>query len=401
MELAVALARKRHPLLGVRLAFAENATPLFLKEDVGLSRITVISGSAVDQWKRQVISELQTPFALDSRPLIRFTLLQSERAADLLITCHHSICDGLSLAYLLQDLMNFLENPDQAVEPLKEHPRTHSTSIPGEVRLGSLERLFAFALSRRLRVWGGRCGVNDPASAWAGASAAESLKTDFWHLSREQTRSLLERCRAEGVTANTALNTAFVASSPPLDGRLKRMGYDDARVCVPVGCRDRYRIPPGRRFGLFAVARAFHGTIQRQTTDRKLFRKMLFLEETDPLFVDSLSARLRTGHFARARSGNPLIRLLRKNSLASSLRCLVVSNLGSIDYRPRYGDLVLENAFLVPANDGLSENVIGVVTARERMNFSMCYRYSKDRERRMSEARERAMEALGATGVTG
>lgn len=260
--------------------------------------------------------------------------------------------------------------------------------------------------------------MNDPASAWAGASSAESLKTDFWHLSREQTRSLLERCRAEGVTANTALNTAFVASSPPLDGRLKRMGYDDARVCVPVGCRDRYRLPPGRRFGLFAVgqelrlkyrpemgfwdnARAFHGTIQRQTTDRKLFRKMLFLEETDPLFVDSLSARLRTGHFARARSGNPLIRLLRKNSLASSLRCLVVSNLGSIDYRPRYGDLVLENAFLVPANDGLSENVIGVVTARERMNFSMCYRYSKDRERRMSEAKERAMEALGATGVTG
>ncbi|NLE05543.1 MAG: hypothetical protein GX638_12185 [Crenarchaeota archaeon] len=41
-------------------------------------------------------------------PLIRFIVLNSNKSTELIILCHHVICDGLSLTYLAKDIATFL-----------------------------------------------------------------------------------------------------------------------------------------------------------------------------------------------------------------------------------------------------------------------------------------------------
>ena len=58
----------------------------------------------------------KTPYEFDVRPAIRFILVQSPDVSELIILCHHIICDGMSLAYLARDLLVHLGNPAREVD---------------------------------------------------------------------------------------------------------------------------------------------------------------------------------------------------------------------------------------------------------------------------------------------
>ena len=45
-------------------------------------------------------------------------LLRAPDVSDLIITAHHSICDGRSLVYLIRDIMTYLAHPDCESESL-------------------------------------------------------------------------------------------------------------------------------------------------------------------------------------------------------------------------------------------------------------------------------------------
>ena len=87
------------------------------------------------------MNEYKIRFKLATGPLARFVLLQSDEISEILIICHHVICDGTSLAILARDLLLYVGNPDRKVQEMPEPPLASSDNFPLEIKIGKAIRI--------------------------------------------------------------------------------------------------------------------------------------------------------------------------------------------------------------------------------------------------------------------
>ena len=115
---AVSQVRQRHPNLRVRIIEDDDRVPWFTSEGVKEIPVEIVPRESDDHWIKVVLEAGQIPFEFDARPAIRFILVQSLIISELIILCHHILCDGLSLVYLARDLMVHLGDPTREGFPL-------------------------------------------------------------------------------------------------------------------------------------------------------------------------------------------------------------------------------------------------------------------------------------------
>ncbi|GAJ24617.1 unnamed protein product, partial [marine sediment metagenome] len=96
---------QQHLLLGVRIYLDENNEPWYTNEKVPENPLRVVQRTSDEDWNRELLNEYKIRFKLATGPLARFVLLQSHEISEILIICHHVICDGTSLAILARDLL--------------------------------------------------------------------------------------------------------------------------------------------------------------------------------------------------------------------------------------------------------------------------------------------------------
>lgn len=154
----------------------------------------------------------RVPSEFDARPAIRFILVQSPIECELIILCHHIICDGLSLAYLARDVMVHLGDPTRKVERLPDPVSVDIASIPRDVKISGIARFFINRINKK---WA-QTRVCFDQEDYRALSEAYWMNYTHQMLSVElfeaQTSALVERCRQEQVTVNTALAAAFVGA---------------------------------------------------------------------------------------------------------------------------------------------------------------------------------------------
>jgi len=205
--------RKRHALLAVRVVIDENDIAWYVSQDVPEFTISTIPRQAEDQWLQIAVDECKTSFPIETGPLVRFSLLHSPERSDLVVCAHHAICDGMSLTYLIRDILQHLADPDRVVEILPEPPAITRDSVPSPPSSNLVARgvigLFNKLWTRR--------------NIRFDSSDLKRLHRTFWDKNRDagllawessvaETKALVSRCRAENVTVNTALWTAFLAA---------------------------------------------------------------------------------------------------------------------------------------------------------------------------------------------
>ncbi|MDX3072287.1 condensation domain-containing protein [Streptomyces sp. NPDC088354] len=232
---AVAFARERHPLLGVRVADpgwwqARLTTAGAEDPPVRVVRATDAGGAAgQDVWPRVVEEELQRPFDTATGPLARFVLVDAGEAFDLVAVFHHLVADAVSAGVVVRDLLTHL-----AAAPVAG---TGPVLAPPADRLVPGPRANPADLLRTARALGGPVKVPRPRGG--------PLAFHPWTLDREETALLLKRCRAEGTTLQSALCAAFARAATP--GRA-------ARIAVAADLRRVLDPPPGEAVGLYAAS---------------------------------------------------------------------------------------------------------------------------------------------------
>jgi NRPS condensation-like uncharacterized protein len=102
---AVANIQQRHVLLSVRIKEDHEHALWFTSEGVQEIPIDIIPRKSENDWIKTHAKASKIPFEFETHPAIRFILVQSPDVSELIILCHHMICDGMSLAYLARDLM--------------------------------------------------------------------------------------------------------------------------------------------------------------------------------------------------------------------------------------------------------------------------------------------------------
>jgi hypothetical protein len=415
---------RRHVNLRACLTDDENGNPYFTTHGAGEIPTHVVPRESENRWIDILNETSETPFAFAERPPIRLFLIQAPTCSDLVIVSHHIICDGLSLAFLARDLLAHLGDPDLEPQVLPNPAPIDLDSIPADVRLNPIAR----AILRRMnRKWGRERVVFDQQDYL-------DLTAAYWEnyhhvtlpieLSETQTDALVARCKAEGVTVNTALAAAFVNAQMELNGG--RLPHP--RIGIATSLRDRLRVPVGEAVGFYAGsvtlkpkwnqrdsfwsnARRLQGRIRPLIRGSDSFKDLLAWCHMDPTILEATSFKklgaLVASEAVRhkklssfAEREDVVKRVLKHGKMDSVDQAFMgtwITNLTRLEFPRRYGTLELDRLILQPgAAYPLSqvELVVGAVTCAGKLSLVMEFADDGQRKSKMKDVRDRAVELL-------
>jgi NRPS condensation-like uncharacterized protein len=421
LEAAVQSIQLRHTLLNVRLKEDESNNPWFTSEGVKEISIESISRSSSETWIEHLEKALMLPYAFDTEPAIRFILVEGRDYSELMILCHHIICDGMSLAYLARDLLGQLGDPRAQLETLPDPPAMDLDNVPPDVGISGLRKKIIGRMNQKWldeRVTFSQKDYEAINQAYWAAFDHKMILVEF---SETQTTALVEKCRAEGVTVNSALTVAFSAAQ-----RIVRteQAYHP-RLIVASDLRERLPHQPGEAMGMYAGgvelkfkynqrrsfwenARRLHDQLQKKYVNKILFAEILdwlHLEASlfEAMHFKTLGGLVPEGSpqheklHAFSKKDDTAKNVLRRGKMDSMEEPqwgLAVTNLGRLDIPSVYGNLELERLIFQPGG-GFPlvqvELVLGVVTAADKLSLIVEHAEQAVDPKTMSQIIEQAM----------
>jgi len=421
---AVKKAQLRHTNLRVRIKEDEERNLWFTSEGVKEIPILVVTRESDDHWMTVQDEESKKPFEFDERPAIRFILVHSPDVSEMIILCHHIICDGLSLAYLARDLMAYLGDPEEDVEILPDPAPIDLDNLPKDVSLNPVAKFFVNRINKRWR----KERIHFDKEDYRNLSEAYWMKARHQiisiELSESQTTSLVKRCKEEGVTVNSALTTAFVGAPQNVQGRSKEL----SSTAIAGNLRDRLLRPAGEEMGYFAGAvtldysyderkgfwdnaRRLNRKAQPLYTNKNLFKEGVVWCHLEPGYLEAMNFKKLGGlvptHLPRyeklsafSERDDVVSSILKREKMESLDKIFMgtaVTNLTRMGFPREYGDLKLDRLIFIPGGAFPLSNVnlvLGAVTCSGRLSLIVEYDEGVINTDTMTKIRDKAMGFL-------
>ncbi len=404
--------------MGVRIFMDENGDPWYTNENVPDNSFKVIERTSDEDWNRELLNDYKLRFELSTGPLARFILIQSTEISEVLIVCHHVICDGTSLAILARDLLLYLGNPDQEVKEMPEPPLATPDNFPTDIKIG---KAIGFAIKKMNDLWQKKKTIFDEEDE-------DNIFRAFWdnynfqiisvELSEEETSNLIEICGQHGVTVNSALNMAFLAARNAVRGPFEGGRQN---IMIPVNTRKRYKKPIGEYVGVYVSgfdfkfsynpkkdfwenARIFNIKAKENLHINKVFEFAAITDLVDQTMVDarqfSLFGKLVPSTFSRFEkihsysTDEKNIANKRVKKQIPKFPGLAITNLGLLDFPKKYGSLELDRFIFVTSGTPYIELVIPVVTIAGKLTFTINYLEETTDTTTMEKIKNKVLEYL-------
>jgi hypothetical protein len=316
--------QRRHPLLNVEIhdqsTFGGRPGPAFYLSEAPIE-VTQKPLVDDDDWMREAERQMVLRIAPAPGPLIRATILQRPGRAQIILTFHHAIADGLSAAFVLRDLVAALAG--QSIGTLAARPSCDTLTVTHPEFTRSCDPKQQQRLDPdTLRAIGGEASRQ---ASRAGPPSVTAVTLD-----RGLMRHLRESARLHGTTVHGALSAAQALSAQEhkpgvpytivssLDLR-QLLGVDDESCGVYIGVSRHVHLASNRET-FWALA--------RQATDE------IALARTIPAtsrFMKSIMANVPASSPSEIAIG----------MMAARHRDVMISNLGRLPIRQMFGDLRL------------------------------------------------------------
>ena len=424
LKKAVAKVQKRHALLRVRIRDSQDGNLWFSSDGVGEIPVEVVPREKESDWVEIHADRSQIPYEFETRPAIRFVLVQSKEVSELIILCHHIICDGMSLAYLARDLMVYLGDPEAETQVMAAPEPISLENIPSVVAPSGLIKYFIGKIKQK---WTDEYVSFDQEDYVA---LNKAYWDNFTHkilsieLSETETTELVALCRQEKVTVNSALITAFL-------GATKFVAEEKphhAKTAVAVSLRDRLPTSPGEGMGYYALglevaykynakkdfwdnARRYHKKIGPSISNKKAFGDLTSYLQMDSNIYEALSFK-KIGGFVKpdsprynklnnfANREDVVVGLLKRAKMEtfdSKLLGPAITNLGRMDFPKKYGSLELDRLIMQPGGAFPLvhvDMVVGAVTAAGKLSLVIEYAEEAVDTTTMTKIKTKAMTLL-------
>ena len=421
---AVSKVQQRHTLLRVRIKEDQDHVPWFTSEGVGEIPVEVVTRESDEDWINVHREASQVPFEFEKRPAIRFILVRGADVSELIILCHHIICDGLSLAYLARDLLVHLGDPNREVEVLPDPAPIDLDNFPPNVSMNGLVKFFIKRINQKWEADKAHFDQEDY------VTLNEAYWKNFQHklisieLSEDQTSAIVERCRKEKVTVNTALTAAFVGAQVEVQGNQPF----HTSIGIAGSLRDRLPSPAGEGMGFYAGvvrpkckydgrrsfwdnARDFHKKIGPQFTDKNLFNDFLSWLYLEPGILEAINFKKLGGLVAMdnprheklsafSQKDDVVLGILKRDKMESLDRKIMgtaVTNLTRMDFPRTYGSLELDRLIMHPGGAFPLANVnlvLGAVTCAGKLSLILEYAEEAVDSETVEKIKIKAMEFL-------
>jgi NRPS condensation-like uncharacterized protein len=381
IESAILKAQKRHPMLNVRIKFDNCQNAWFASDGLNDNIIKIFPRINDTQWIELIKKENLIPFQFDKGPLIRFILLNSHEVSDLIVYSHHSICDGLSLVYLIKDILNYIKNPKMKVEILPPGPVINNEVI----KRGDYGN-FLFKLIVKIvnKIWKKKeISFNEEdfnrlnQKFWNECN----ISVNFWHLEKYKTAKLIKKCQKEKVTVNSAICASFLAAQNEIQGNSSKYLR---KIALPVNIRDRLKLEVGENFGCYTSGSfielkyqdnkpywenvgIIHKKISRELDNFKI--KLVKFTKLHPTLIDALN------FYQQGLCDEKILSSISKASKWNKLNAgFSISNLGRLSIPLHYNGMQLKAIYGPVTYDPRIEKFIGINTIDENIFFSLTYR---------------------------
>lgn len=390
-------AQKRHPNLRTRIQEDNNHALYFTSENIQDIPIEAMPRESDDHWIKICTQQSTIPFEFEKQPAIRLFLVQSPQISELIILCHHLICDGLSLAYLARDIMSYLGDPNSKVEELSDFTTIDKDNLPKEATINPLAKFFINNINKK---WQKNPTYFDQTDY---LTLNQAYWTHFKHkmltveLSEAQTTSLVERCRKENVTVNTAITSAFLAAQCDILGNKA-----NPKIMVAASVRDRLPKPAKEAVGFYASgvvmenhcdkktsfwenSRELHRKLASLYTNRILFKRIMNWIYLDPTIMESINFKMigtlvppdsprynKLSSFSKQKDVVTSLLKRQDMDLEESMWGTAVTNLTRLDFPRKFGQLELDRLIMNPGGMfslAMVNLVIGVVTCVGKLSL--------------------------------
>ncbi len=400
-------AQKRHALLRVRIKREKDGEVWFTSEDIKDIPIEIIQRKSDNHWIEIQSDLYKIPFKFLERPAIKFVLVQSPSISELIICCHHIICDGMSLAFLARDILTYLGNSNLEVDVLPDPVSMDKNNMPKDL---SLSGVVKFAVNKINQKW-----AND--KIIFNQEDYENISQAYWanfthriisiELSKSETSELIDRCKTEGVSVNTALSTAIMGAQIIVQGKKSH----NSKIAIASNLRDRLQVLPGEAMGYYASAitlkykynmkigfwknaRDLQEKVKPLYINEHLFKESLLWAHLDPGILEALvykmAGKLVQPNYSKyeklsnySKKNDVILSMLKKEKMDSFSNIILgaaATNLGNLDFPEQYGELKLDRLMMNPGGAfplAMVNVVLGAVTTAGKL--SLIIEYAEER----------------------
>ncbi|MPM11686.1 hypothetical protein SDC9_58036 [bioreactor metagenome] len=321
---------------------------------------------SAEPWEVLVASAHRRPSNLEEGPLLECFAQQLDAALQLVLVAHHLAGDGLSMAFLMQDIMRSLAGEPVVFKPLKLLcPSTIGDS-------SSLNPVMRFVLERQNSSWR-KTGKAFTYSDYNRMVQAywENRRIFIAHrrMEGESFAKLLQFAKKGNITLNSVLCTAMfkVKGGKVMLGLAVsvRPEGEQAMGNFASGISVQYRYNSSKDLALNAQAVQKRIRKKTQSDDSRLFL-LRFLQAIDQTLIDA-------AYFAAYDEyDNPIARRMQAMfGYEGSPAQIGISNLLRLPIQELYGDYRLARFSFIPPLVPNNASIMGVATLGSAMELSL------------------------------
>jgi hypothetical protein len=317
--------QRRHPLLQVTIGRDTDGVPSFQPLPDASIPLRVVEGTDRPAWEEEMAWELATPLPFEGAPLVRATILHRANSSVFLFTALHSVADGLSITYVLRDLLQALAG--RVLNPLSLSPAQEQVrALPSALASPTSEAPSAPSVPRK------------PAELLNPGRSAPTVQG--LRLSPEISSNLRERAREEKTTVHGALVAALVLAGHRLSETWREA---PVRVISPVNTRPVVGIGEDCVLSILFPANAYDPQASGPFWD---FARRVTADLAGARTAEGIGAAFEG--FSRLLSTLPDVATIAAFELQVCACEMMLSNLGVLPFEETYGDLTV-TAFWGPS----------------------------------------------------
>ena len=327
--------------------------------------------------------------------LSKFILVRSAEVSEICVCIHHLISDGMSLVFVMDELLHHLDDPAlEPKEPIKSPP-ANPEIYPESASIGKFTKWFLKRINKKWENEKIVFDIQDCLELWEAFWNKYDCKIELIELTKEQTSALIEVCRSENVTVNSTLLIAFYHARE-LAWKTTRKGK--AVIGSAVDTRDILRADLSRAVGLYAGGvttkyqynekinfwdnvRKFHEVMTKSLKNSDVYSLVLKQGTIDPTLLDAFMFYIFGDLYSPEQSRYQKLSELASRedglvpkfmkSYTKDLTDLLITNIGRIDIPEYVGSLSVERVFFIPGAS-LKETIpLGVATASGRLTITL------------------------------
>jgi NRPS condensation-like uncharacterized protein len=413
---AVEKMLETYPLFGVKLEWDEDVR-WSTTEGAAEVPIKVHHRESDDTWIEVLNKEAEIPIRPSQGPLTRFVLIKGNNVSELMIMCHHIICDGRSMEFALREVLLHLGDPSREPPSVPESPSLTPEVFP---KGASINRVRAAMIRRINKKWLEEkvaFDEEDLVEIWQAVWKNTRCGLEILEFNEDETQKLIEVSRANNVTLNSTILIALVKAryevSDTPEAKLKIATAVDARKRLSVDCSDAVGFYAGGSFVDFTLKegkslwdniRSYHKDVSKHLKSGKIFTVGADHFVLDQTMVDAMTFAIAGDQVEPHQSRYPKI-----SEYASRKEGIVVkmfermientpeimsTNLGVLDIPGKVSGIEVERVFFNPTSANGMDIVLGIATVNGRLTITLNYYHGYADGAKIAKVRVKAEEIL-------